>query len=192
MEYSACLVKAWISTFKAGYSKNMKINILVLVVVDDIMALLHTEHMKKNEDGKNKKRCPYRNISKGDLEQMADMWSNQTVIHYLRESAATYIYSNSISPSVAGAAHASVKLMTGSKGQKLLEKSRTNIALFKKLSKQLGLSFAADSQHPIQPVLIGDPLKTKKLTQELFQRGIMVSSINYPVVPKGRDEIRCK
>ena len=56
--------------------------------------------------------------------------------------------------------------------------------------KQAGFVFAADSNHPIQPILIGDAAKTKALTDALFEENILVTNINYPVVPPGRDEIR--
>jgi glycine C-acetyltransferase len=112
------------------------------------------------------------------------------MIDYLRESAATYIYSNSISPGTAGAALAAVQLLDQPEGEKLLEQSRQNVQLFKELMKQANLQFAVDSTHPIQPLLIGDPAKTKALKAALYEMGILVTSINYPVVPKGRDEIR--
>ena len=33
-------------------------------------------------------------------------------------------------------------------------------------------------------------LKTKKIVEGLFKKGIVVTNISYPVVPKGKDEIR--
>ncbi|OGK62980.1 hypothetical protein A2334_01970 [Candidatus Roizmanbacteria bacterium RIFOXYB2_FULL_38_10] len=116
--------------------------------------------------------------------------ADKIVIDYLRESAASYIYSNSISPGVAGAALSAVNLVKSSKGKKLLRKSKDNIKLFKQLMKKAGFQFAADSIHPIQPVWIGDTKKTKALTEDLFKEGILVTNINYPVVPQGKDEIR--
>lgn len=116
--------------------------------------------------------------------------ADQVVIDYLRESAATYIYSNNISPGTAGAALAAVTVMDESKGRRLLNASKRNVKLFKSLMKEAGFTFAAESKHPIQPVLIADPVKTKALTDELFESGFLVTNINYPVVPKGKDEIR--
>jgi glycine C-acetyltransferase len=109
---------------------------------------------------------------------------------YLRESAATYIYSNSVSPGVAGSALASVTTVASEKGKELLSTLQKNIALFKEEIAKTKFEFAAQSIHPIQPVLIGDAMKTKELKKALFDRGILVTNINYPVVAKGRDEIR--
>ncbi len=116
--------------------------------------------------------------------------ADQVVIDYLRESAATYIYSNSISPGTAGAALAAVELLTANEGQKLLQKSRDNVAHFKKLMQTTGFEFAANSIHPIQPILVGDPKKAAALTRFLFEQQILVTTISYPVVSPGRDEIR--
>jgi len=116
--------------------------------------------------------------------------ADQTVIDYFRESSATYIYSNSISPGTAGAALAAVRLIGQPEGKRLLELSKKNTELFKKLMTEAGLQFAADSTHPIQPVLIGDTAKTKAIVTALFEKGFLVTNISYPIVPKGRDEIR--
>ncbi len=116
--------------------------------------------------------------------------SNQTIIDYLRESAATYIYSNSIPPGTAGAALKAIELLDKPVGKKLLKNSKENVEYFKKRMKNAGYQFAADSSHPIQPVLIGDPVKTSELVRKLFKKNIIVTNISFPVVPKGRDEIR--
>jgi len=116
--------------------------------------------------------------------------ANQTIINYLRESAATYIYSNSIPPGTAGAALKAIELLDKSVGKKLLKNSKKNVIYFKKQMKKAGYLFAVDSSHPIQPVLIGDPIKTSDLVKKLFKKNIIVTNISFPVVPKGRDEIR--
>lgn len=115
---------------------------------------------------------------------------DKIVIDYLRESAATYIYSNSISPGTAGATLKSFEMMSGVEGKAILKNLNQNIALCKTLLQQNNCQLAANSDHPIQPLLIGDPQKAKAVKLALFEKGFLVSNINYPVVPKGRDEIR--
>ncbi len=116
--------------------------------------------------------------------------ADRQIIDYLRESSATYIYSNSISPGTAGAALKAVEIVDSVEGRKLLQESQKNTTYFKKLVKKAGYVFAAESIHPIQPVLIGDPVKTRSLVDFLFSKHILVTNISYPVVQKGRDEIR--
>ncbi len=113
-----------------------------------------------------------------------------SLIAYLRESAATYIYSNPFSPGTAGAALAAVELMRREEGKRLLRKLEVNISRLTEGLTKAGFSFAAESRHPIQPLLIGDPATAKALAAELFSLGVLVTPINYPVVPKGRDELR--
>jgi len=116
--------------------------------------------------------------------------ANQTLVDYFRESSATYIYSNSISPGTAAAAQSAVSLIDTDEGKKLLTKVTENANYLKKLVHEAGLAFAADSTHPIQPILIGDTALTKQIVQNLFEQGFLVTNISYPIVPKGRDEIR--
>lgn len=116
--------------------------------------------------------------------------ADQIVIDYLREAAATYVYSNSISPGTAGAALAAVKLLSGAEGKKLLKKLQASTKLFKESLAKVGYKFAADSIHPIQPILIGDAKKAKALSKALYEAGILVTTISYPVVSAGKDEIR--
>jgi glycine C-acetyltransferase len=116
--------------------------------------------------------------------------ASQTLVDYFRESSATYIYSNSISPGTAAAAQQAMLLIDTDEGKKLLGDLTHNAAQLKHLVHEAGLEFAADSNHPIQPVLIGDTALTKHIVQTLFAEGFLVTNISYPIVPKGRDEIR--
>ena len=116
--------------------------------------------------------------------------SKKVIIDYLRESAATYIYSNNLTPSTTAASYKAIELMTKSEGKKIRKKLFDNIAYFKNKAKDEKIPMAANSFHPIQPVLIGDTKKTKMIVANLFNDGFLTTAISYPVVPQGRDEIR--
>ncbi|MFA6004944.1 MAG: aminotransferase class I/II-fold pyridoxal phosphate-dependent enzyme [Patescibacteria group bacterium] len=116
--------------------------------------------------------------------------ASKKVIDYLRESAATYIYSNSISPGTAGAALASINLVDSKAGKKMIAHLQEMTQLFKTAMKKAGFTFAAESVHPIQPVLIGDAAKCRALADNLFERQFLVTNLSYPVVTAGRDELR--
>jgi glycine C-acetyltransferase len=115
---------------------------------------------------------------------------SQVLIDYLRESAATYIYSNSLSPGTAGAALEALSVVDSHQGRQLLSRLQANITDFRRLLSRSALRFAADSRHAIQPLLMGDPAKALAFRQAMFKSGMLVTNINYPVVPPGRDEIR--
>jgi len=116
--------------------------------------------------------------------------SKKIIIDYLRESAATYIYSNNLTAGTAAASLEALKILQEEEGFQIRKKLTDNISYFKQLVEKEKIPMAANSFHPVQPVLIGDPKKTKKIVKELFNLGFLTTAISYPVVPQGRDEIR--
>jgi glycine C-acetyltransferase len=81
-------------------------------------------------------------------------------------------------------------VVDSNEGQQLLTQLAANVQQLKREMTAAGFKFAAESVHPIQAVLIGDTAKTKALAAAMYERGFLITNINYPVVPKGRDEIR--
>jgi glycine C-acetyltransferase len=115
--------------------------------------------------------------------------SSSAVINYLRESAPLYIYSNPITPGEAAAALTALQIVDSPEGVELLEKlRRLGIALRAGLER-LGLE-TLPGEHPIVPILIRDTAATTALVEHLFAHGILATGLNYPVVPKGEEEIR--
>ena len=55
--------------------------------------------------------------------------------------------------------------------------------------QQLGFEILS-SEHPVVPLMIRDTQKTTDLVTYLFNNGILATGLNYPVVPKGDEEIR--
>ena len=55
--------------------------------------------------------------------------------------------------------------------------------------KKAGFDTGA-SETPIVPVMVGDTLKAKKLSQRLFEEGVFVLAIGFPTVPKGKERLR--
>lgn len=115
--------------------------------------------------------------------------SSATVINYLRETSAFYIYSNPITPAEAAAAIKAITIIDSPTGLHLLGKLRR---LTQKLvSGLLELGFETLSgEHPIVPILIRDSDKTSALVRHFFAHNILVTGLNFPVVPKGEQEIR--
>src|SRR5690606_24524117 len=54
---------------------------------------------------------------------------------------------------------------------------------------KLGLEIIP-GEHPVTPLVVRDTQKTAQLAEYLFRHGILATSLNYPVVPKGDEEIR--
>ncbi|SHN93215.1 2-amino-3-ketobutyrate coenzyme A ligase [Bathymodiolus heckerae thiotrophic gill symbiont] len=117
--------------------------------------------------------------------------AEQKVIDYLRETAASYIYSNPITPAEAeaAAANAAISIVSNTEGESLLRSIKTLANQLRLGLKQSGYETLA-GEHPIVPLLIRDTEKTRALVQHLFDNNILATGLNYPVVAKGEQEIR--
>lgn len=117
--------------------------------------------------------------------------SSRMIVDYLRETAPFYIYSNPITPSEASAALRSLEILDSEEGHELLEKLRTLTRQFERGCVDLGYEIL-ESEHPIVPIMIRDTQKTADLVRFLKEHGVLATGLNYPVVPKGDEEIRCQ
>jgi len=115
--------------------------------------------------------------------------SSEKVIEYLRELSPLYIYSNPISSGIASAALKALEILDSNEGLKLLERLRENTEYFRKRINEIGFK-TIKGIHPIVPVVIGEPIKAKQVVFRLYQGGIYVIALTYPVVPKAQDTIR--
>lgn len=111
------------------------------------------------------------------------------LIDYLRETAPFYIYSNPITPAEAAAAGKALDIVNSGEGLLLLEKLRTLRTFLADGLQALGYESIAGA-HPIVPLLVRDTAKTASLAAHLFNHDILATGLNYPVVPKGDEEIR--
>jgi glycine C-acetyltransferase len=115
--------------------------------------------------------------------------ASRTAIDFLRETAPFYIYSNPITPSEAAAASQALTLLDSSEGRKLLDRLRRLTRRFKTGLRESGFEILA-GEHPIVPLMIRDTQKTAHLVHYLFSQNILATGLNFPVVPKGDEEIR--
>ena len=115
--------------------------------------------------------------------------SSAKVIAYLRETAPLYIFSNPITPAEAAAALKAVQILDSAEGQLKLEILMSRTKQLRNGLLQAGFE-TISGDHPIVPVLIRDTKKTAALVKFLFANNILATGLNYPVVPKGQEEIR--
>jgi len=114
---------------------------------------------------------------------------DETIIQYLRETSPFYIYSNPITPAEAGAALRAIDLLDSAAGRALLTHLRAMTARFKAGLIRLGFE-TLPGEHPVVPLILRDTAQTSALVAHLRQHGILATGLNYPVVPKGDEEIR--
>jgi len=115
--------------------------------------------------------------------------SNAAMIRFLRESSMMYIYSNPITVGEAAAALRSVEIVDSPEGRARLDRLRALTKRFEEGLVRIGIE-TIPGEHPVVPLMIRDTQKTRGLVQYLFDNGVLVTGLAYPVVPRGDEEIR--
>jgi glycine C-acetyltransferase len=115
--------------------------------------------------------------------------ADSAVVAYLRETSPFYIYSNPITPAEASAASAALDIVDSDEGLNLLEKLRVYSAYLRVGLKEFGFK-TLPGEHPIVPIMTRNTQKTSALVAHLLDNNILVTGLNYPVVPQGDQEIR--
>jgi len=115
--------------------------------------------------------------------------SGMEVVHYLREIAPMYIYSNPITVSEAASALKVLDILESAEGEQLLQRIRNLTARLEKGITGLGFK-TIEGPHPVVPLLTGDTDLTRRMVEYLRGEGVLATGIFYPVVPRGSEEIR--
>ena len=100
-----------------------------------------------------------------------------------------YIYSNPITVGEAAAALASIRLVASAEGEALLDNLRALTKRFQAGLGRIGIE-TIPGEHPVVPLMIRDTQKTHDLVRHLYENGVLVTGLAFPVVPKGDEEIR--
>lgn len=106
----------------------------------------------------------------------------------IRSYAPGFIFTTSLPPAVAAGAAASVAYLKT--GQDTRDRHQEQARILKTRLKAMGLPLIDHGSH-IVPVIVGDPVHTKMLSDMLLEdHGIYVQPINFPTVPRGTERLR--
>jgi 5-aminolevulinate synthase len=106
----------------------------------------------------------------------------------VRSYAPGFIFTTSLPPAVAAGAAASVAHLKTD--QTLRDQHQLQAKILKLRLKGMGLPIIDHGSH-IVPVIVGNPVHTKKLSDMLLsEHGIYVQPINFPTVPRGTERLR--
>ena len=119
--------------------------------------------------------------------QGAAVIAKKQTIEYLTNFSRDYIYSTHLSPLQTAAAIVNIKAIQEDNWRR--EKLAENITYFKKHMNQSKF-ILANSDSPIQPIIIGDETKAVQLSEQLKVNGVWASAMRYPTVAKKQARLR--
>ena len=106
----------------------------------------------------------------------------------IRSYASGFIFTTSLAPTIAAGALASIRHLKVSEFERARHQERARTLKAKLKANKLPVM---DNPSHIVPVLVGDPVHCKAVTDTLMDvYGIYVQPINYPTVSKGTERIR--
>lgn len=109
------------------------------------------------------------------------------VIEMLRQRSRPYLFSNSLAPSIVGAANRVFDLLSSS--TELRDRLEQNTLHFKKGIKTAGFD-TKQGDSPIVPIMLYDAPLAQQFAEKLLGKGIYAIGFFYPVVAKGQARIR--
>ncbi|MEX2483551.1 MAG: glycine C-acetyltransferase [Brumimicrobium sp.] len=112
---------------------------------------------------------------------------NKEVIEMLRQRSRPYLFSNSLAPSIVGAAIKVFDILSST--TELRDKLEANTKYFKKAIVDAGFEIV-EGDSPIIPIMLHDAALSQKFADMLLEEGVYAIGFFYPVVPKGKARIR--
>ncbi len=109
------------------------------------------------------------------------------VIDWLRQRSRPYLFSNTLAPVIAATSIVVLDMLEASNERR--QRLMHNAGYFRDHMTQAGFTLLP-GEHPIIPVMLGDPKLAQTMAHELDTRGVYVAPFSFPVVPKGKDRIR--
>ncbi|MGB5723733.1 MAG: 5-aminolevulinate synthase [Parasphingorhabdus sp.] len=114
--------------------------------------------------------------------------ADQKIVDVIRSYAPGFIFTTSLSPVLVAGALASIRHLKQSSAER--DGQQASAQTLKNLFAEAGLPLMDSSTH-IVPLLVGDPVKAKKISDILLaEYGVYVQPINYPTVPRGSERLR--
>jgi len=172
--------------------------ILTLAKKYEALILLDDAHATGVLGKEGRGTCEYFNLKDNCIIQMGTfskalgslggfVGANKSLIDYLRNKARSFIYSTALPPSVIATSLSALEIVKSNPRPR--ERLWKNVNYLKKKLKELGFNLL-NTTSQIIPLIVGDNEKTLRVSESLYQEGILIPAIRTPTVPKGTERLR--
>ena len=127
-------------------------------------------------------------LSKALASEGGFVCGKKIYIDYLLNKSRPFIFSTALSPATIASANAALNLLKENH-EEYLKNLNDNTQLMRALLKNAGLNII-EGETPIIPILIGPAELANRFSDELKNKGILVSAIRPPSVAKGESRLR--
>jgi glycine C-acetyltransferase len=110
------------------------------------------------------------------------------IVEWLRQKSSPYMFSSTLSPTMAAAAMASVQILES--GEAPLAGLRDNVQTLWSGLHDMGYRVLGGGQHPLLIVELGGYEILREAVNVLYDNGIYCHGLCYPVVPEGEARLR--
>ena len=112
----------------------------------------------------------------------------RALVDWLRHTAPGFVYSVGLAPPLAAAAQESLRILHAEPGR--VARLQANAALFLRLVREAGFDAGRSAGLGIVPVILGSSVAAARMAALLFEAGVNVQPILYPVVPERSARLR--
>ena len=113
--------------------------------------------------------------------------ASRRLIDFLINRSRTFVFTTALPPDACAVASAAIDLVASGPG--LRDRLWEKVGQIKRELTGMGYDLMG-SETQIVPVLVGEAQKAKELSDYLYERGVFLSAIRPPTVPKGQSRLR--
>ena len=112
----------------------------------------------------------------------------RALVDLLRHAAPGFVYAVGLAPPLAAAAEESLRILREEPWR--VARLQENAALFLRRAREAGFDTGGSAGLGIVPVILGSSVRAARMAAALFEAGVNVQPILYPVVPERSARLR--
>jgi glycine C-acetyltransferase len=115
---------------------------------------------------------------------------SRALIDFLFDNARFFIFTSAMNPVTAACALGALEVYWEEPG--LVQKMWENTVQLRRGLKEMGFTLVGSGESPITPILVGEASVAAEMSSKLFQKGVYIPGLGFPIVPKGMARLRAQ